>query len=140
MSLYNWMYKNNTNKKIINPFNRSDINSSVINNINELIRITKVLNYPISVEIKEDNDVIYSKKRKELRIISLFQKINELGNYADAKWFSDLSPHKLLLFVRELYDIWNYRAQIPNSVKLEYVLQMETISFNKYVTFTKYFL
>ena len=142
MSLYNWIVKNNTNKSILNPFNRAVINCEVINNINKLIKLTKILNYPIAIKIKEDNEVLTPKKRKELRIISLFQKINELGNYADAKWFSDLPPNKLLLFVRELYDIWNYRAQIPTSIKIEIcppngnpfhsisMLHLQNISFN----------
>ena len=52
-----------------------------------------------------------------MRALSLFQKINELGNYSDFKWFLSLNKVKLIKLVRELADIWNYRAQIELQVK-----------------------
>ena len=51
--------------------------------------------------------------------ITLFQKINEMGNYADSRWFTDLSYQRLLLFVRELSDIWNYRAELSEEIKID---------------------
>jgi hypothetical protein len=51
--------------------------------------------------------------------LSIFQKMDELGNYTDVKWFNELNNSKLILFIRELYDIWSYRAQLSTNTKKE---------------------
>ena len=48
-----------------------------------------------------------------------FSNINQLGNYSDHEWFLNLTKPRLIIFIRELYDIWNYRAQIPNETKVK---------------------
>ena len=49
--------------------------------------------------------------------IAIFQIINDLGNYADSNWFEALDKNELMRFLKELYDIWNYRAQISELMK-----------------------
>jgi len=51
------------------------------------------------------------------RIETLFMEIDNLGNYAQSTWFSQLNRRDLIRFFRSLYDIWYYRAQIPFDVK-----------------------
>ena len=53
----------------------------------------------------------------ELRALSLFQNINALGNYSDSQWFLSLTKLQLIKFIKELADIWNYRAQIDEQTK-----------------------
>jgi hypothetical protein len=53
----------------------------------------------------------------ELRTLTLFQNIDAMGNYSDPKWFLSLSRHQLVKLIRELTDIWNYRAQLSNEIK-----------------------
>lgn len=48
----------------------------------------------------------------------MFQVINSLGNYSDMKWFMKLNQTQLVKFLRELIDIWNYRAQITEETKI----------------------
>jgi hypothetical protein len=50
--------------------------------------------------------------------VSLFQNINDLGNYSDPNWFLSLDKRKMIIFMNELLDIWRYRAQISNEMKL----------------------
>ena len=119
LSLYNLIIKTPSQKSIQNPYNRNSIRSEVINEINILLSITKLLGFPINIVIKNETSSITPKKRLELRIVTLFQKINELGNYSDSKWFTDLNQPLMLRFLRELYDIWNYRAQLSDEVKRE---------------------
>ena len=119
LSLYNLILKTSAHQSIQNPYNREPIKGEIINQFNKLLSITQILGFPINTTIKNDCDTITPKKRLELRIITLFQKINELGNYADSKWFTDLNQPLMLRFLRELYDIWNYRAQLSNDVKQE---------------------
>lgn len=117
-SLYNLVFKND-NKKIggKNPYNRADISENVIANIKHFIRLSKLLKITINLKIEDDTSGISNKKVIELRALDLFQKINGLGNYSDAKWFLSLNRIQIIKFIRELSDIWNYRAQLTLTIK-----------------------
>ena len=60
-----------------------------------------------------------------MKDIGLFQYINELGNYADSNWFHNLSKTYDVLFIREVYDIWHYRAQLTQEAMRELFHHME---------------
>ena len=51
------------------------------------------------------------------RVRLLFIEIDQLGNYTQQQWFSELDRRNYLRFYRILKDIWTYRAQIPQNVK-----------------------
>jgi len=51
------------------------------------------------------------------RIQNLFVEIDSLGNYTDSSWFSTLNRRNYIRFYRCLYDIWNFRAQMPMEIK-----------------------
>ena len=51
--------------------------------------------------------------------LGYFQKIDNLGNYSDAKWFISLDKARMIRFISELYDIWSYRSQINNETKMQ---------------------
>ena len=58
------------------------------------------------------------------RVISVFQKIDELDTYAGGTsidWFLNLSGNQLKLYYKVLEDIWNYRSELSNSRKNEIV-------------------
>ena len=44
------------------------------------------------------------------KTIDIFQKMDELGNYTNINWFLNLSANSTYRFIRELQDIWEYRA------------------------------
>jgi len=113
ISLYNLIIK--SGKVVKNPYNRNDISKKVIQNMRYMIRISRVLRIPIDIDIKEDK--ISSEKSVELRILELFQNIDALGNYTDPAWFKALNRVKIIKFLRELIDIWSYRAQITDDTK-----------------------
>ena len=46
------------------------------------------------------------------RIENVFMEMDQLGNYTQSTWFSQLDRTGYLRFFRSLYDIWNYRAQL----------------------------
>jgi hypothetical protein len=60
---------------------------------------------------------ISDEKVIELRALSLFQNIDSLGNYSNSQWFLSLNRNQLIKLIRELSDIWNYRAQLTVEVK-----------------------
>lgn len=51
------------------------------------------------------------------RATLLFMDIDQLGNYTQHQWFTDLDRRNCLRFYRILKDIWTYRAQIPSAIK-----------------------
>ena len=57
------------------------------------------------------------KKAIELRALSLFQNIDALGNYSNAEWFLKLDKSKIIKMIRELVDIWAYRAPLTPETK-----------------------
>jgi len=115
LSLYNLIYKSNGAVK--NPFNQQPLSSSVIENFRSLLRLSKVLKIKILTEISDVTKDVSDKKSLELRAVTLFQNIDALGNYSDVQWFLTLNRHQLIRFIRELVDIWQYRANISNEVK-----------------------
>jgi hypothetical protein len=52
-------------------------------------------------------------------LFTVVQQINAHGHYADSAWFGELTVVQILRFMRELADIWNYRAQIMPQLKQE---------------------
>jgi len=115
ISLYNLIAK--SGKKVKNPYNRNDIPKEVIQNIRNLIRLSKILKIHIDIDIQDVNNDISSQKSIELRILDVFQNIDSLGNYSDPQWFLSLNRQQIVKFIRELHDIWDYRAQLSNEVK-----------------------
>jgi hypothetical protein len=56
-------------------------------------------------------------KQEELFIVDLFQHINTLGNYSDSEWFITLQRADLIRFIRNIHDIWYYRANLTQEMK-----------------------
>ena len=115
LSLYNLITKSGKDAK--NPYNRNDIPLEAKHFIKLLLRLSRILKVDINVDIKDIELDISTEKSLELRILDLFQNINALGNYSDSAWFLSLNRNQLLKFMRELSDIWNYRAQILTPIK-----------------------
>jgi hypothetical protein len=47
----------------------------------------------------------------------MFMEIDQLGNYTQSAWFSNLDRREYIRLYRCLYDIWNYRAQLSYEMK-----------------------
>ena len=60
---------------------------------------------------------ISREKQEELFIVDLFQHINTLGNYSDSEWFIVLQRAELIRFIRNIHDIWYYRANLTQEMK-----------------------
>lgn len=51
------------------------------------------------------------------RINGLFMEIDQLGNYTQATWFTNLDRNQYIRLYRTLFDIWNYRANLSSDMK-----------------------
>lgn len=117
-SLYT-LITNAGNKPFINPYNRSIIPKIVYTHLIQIIRLSKIFKRTIELACEDDFvEVSLSiKKQLDLRCLSLFQSIDSLGNYSNHNWFMSLSKIQLFKFMRELIDLWNYRAELSVEVK-----------------------
>jgi hypothetical protein len=115
LSLYNLILK--SSKKVQNPYNRNEIQITVFNHISNIIRISKIYNINIEINITDDQTSLSLQKIVELRSLELFQNIDYLGNYSNSNWFLSLNRIELLKFMRELNDIWNFRIQLTSEIK-----------------------
>ena len=102
-------------KKIINPYTRSELPKKIFKYIKSLKRLSRILNIPIKLTIEQD--IICPKKQLELRILKIFQRMDELGNYTESAWFGTLRRNELVKFTRELHDIWNFRLNLTSDTK-----------------------
>ena len=98
-----------------NPYNRKELPENTKQVLTKLVKLSKKGDDKIETNLQE-NEVDFIKEQ-ELKIVSLFQFINTLGHYTDHSWFLGLSKTSLIRFYRELYDIWNHRAQITEEIK-----------------------
>ena len=115
ISIYNLIKKS---PKPSNPYTRQPIHENLINNINQIINICKAIKNPINIIIENINE-ISNKKKIELKTLDIFQHINSLGNYSDPSWFLSLSRTQLIRYYKELYDIWSYRANLTDDIKMK---------------------
>jgi hypothetical protein len=117
ISLYNLFLKSKDIDSVLNPYNRNTIPPPVIKTIKSVIRLSKIINIHIDLHFDDDIKNITDEKSIELRALSLFQSMDALGNYSNSEWFLSLNRYQLIKFIRELSDIWNYRAQLTNEMK-----------------------
>jgi hypothetical protein len=121
-SIYNLIYKNTDTINIsriggINPYNRNKIPTFVMIDLKMIIRTSKILRVKINLDFDTDIGNVSNTKTVEMRALALFQNIDALGNYSSPEWFLTLNRTQLVKFVRELSDIWNYRAQLSIETK-----------------------
>ena len=110
ISIYNLIKKN----KLENPYTLTELNIPIHDNIRQFIKLSKLLNINIDIELNELQNIDYQK-----RLSNIFQEIDLLGNYTNSEWFYELTVRKKIYFLRELYDIWAYRANLTIDIKLE---------------------
>jgi hypothetical protein len=90
-------YQNSTNVNRANNVN--NMNEVSINRYN---MITAIRNKPILQRMQD-----------------LFIQIDQLGNYTQVAWFSNLNLNQYIRLYRALYEIWNYRGGLSRETKLK---------------------
>jgi len=115
LSLYNLIHK--CNGAVKNPFNQQPLASKVIEKFRTLLRISRVLKINILTELSDITKEVSDNKLVELRALTLFQNIDSLGNYSNAQWFLTLNRNNLSKFIRELEEIWKFRAKLSDDIK-----------------------
>lgn len=113
-SLYQLIIKN---KYKNNPYTRRKFKSNIKYDLERIIRISNMLGLGTNIKLKDDLTNISKKKKIELETIRLFQLMDNKGFITDINWFLSLNKIKLIKYLKELMDIWNYRAQLSDNIK-----------------------
>lgn len=113
-SLFNMIVVNKQNN---NPYTRKRFNGKITVRMIEIIRLSRLLKDKISVNLDNGVEQLSEKKKLELRALNLFQEMDSHGYLTDTSWFFTLNKPLLISFVKQLKDIWNYRAMITMDTK-----------------------
>ena len=117
-SLVNLIKENDKNEKFANPYNRNIIDKKIQDNIYKIIKISKILNRNINLTIENNTDLPF-KKQVEMKCVDLFSNIDSYGHTTDPMWFYNLQKKQLLIFINELMDVWHYRLNLPQELKIK---------------------
>jgi hypothetical protein len=118
-----WCFDIRSLKKLIdmnygNPYTTEDIPSLVKSNVDDLIGYLQKQNIQVTI----DNTVVTDRKTQvKQKFVDLFAQIEYAGYSCNVDWILDLNTSKLKRLYRELEDIWNYRANLAQSVKRDIV-------------------
>ena len=85
----------------------------LIENVQKRINYNKILK-----KVNQEITTIDQINNYNSSFVTLFQKIDLLGNYTQAEWIINLNNVQLRRFLLELYDIWDYRSQLSIEMKL----------------------
>ena len=107
ISIYNLILKKDTK----NPYTRNDFSMDLIEMVIKRIEYNRIFK-------KVNHEIIPAQLTGNNKLISLFQKIDLLGNYTQIEWLINLSPYYIRRFILELYDIWDYRSQLTKEMKI----------------------
>lgn len=113
-TIYN-MLKNNEYKQ--NPYNRNPLPENIYKHVKKIVKMGKNLKIPLNVKLTFNEQNLTGEKKLELKAIEIFQKIDNMGYITDTNWLIRLTRTRCIRYLRELEDVWNYRAQISNDVK-----------------------
>jgi hypothetical protein len=108
--------KNNKNKKMTknqmmnNNVNNNNYEYDNSNYVAENDNNNAVMGAGMNIALPQD--VLTPHQRFQQHVLRLFQTINALGHYSDPEWFLALTYEQHITFLRELIDIWNYRAEL----------------------------
>jgi hypothetical protein len=109
ISIHNLIIKKDTK----NPYTRNLFSLELIENVQKRINYNKILK-----KINQEIITIEQTNNYNSSFVTLFQKIDLLGNYTQAEWIINLNNVQLRRFLLELYDIWDYRSQLSIEMKI----------------------
>lgn len=116
-SIYN-LYNFNQDETI-NPYNRKPFPKNMWKDLRKMYKFSNFLKIPIDIALENNDDELNPEQLLNSKFLTLFQNIDQLGFYTDINWLLNLNRAQKINYIRQLYDIWIYRAQLSNEAKLK---------------------
>ncbi len=98
----------------VNPYNRKKIDINDITSINICLKLASILKLPyktIEQEVLTEAQII------DFKITDICQTLESHGFMVDPNWFRILTKIQIINYIKELYDIWNWRASLTPQAK-----------------------
>jgi hypothetical protein len=102
-----------------NPYNRQLLPEHLKSTLQTLVVYADIFGEEIQIDLDPPVECKSPTKITHSHIVTLFQQIDNLGNYTSSLWFLNLESTQLRRFLMELYDIWTYRANLSDRIKRE---------------------
>ena len=107
------------------PIMNTNTMMTIHNNINDNRIVRESIHRPhntviLSNEIVNERTIKLTTMRSkplQTRIQELFMDIDQLGNYTNYQWFSNLERRDYIRLYRTLHDIWTYRGHLSREMK-----------------------
>ena len=101
-----------------NPYNRNKLpTQKIMNDLRSLVKRGKIFNETPNIKLENNINELTPKKQIELKTLELFQHMDQRGFITNPSWFLSLNRLYVKRFLRELVDVWDYRAQIDAQTK-----------------------
>lgn len=113
-SIYKYIESNKNKEKINNPYNKNNFDNNVIERIEKLYHLCKIIGIRNTINNTLPTD---SKFVLRNRVISVFQKMDELNNYTDIEWFMTLTNLELVRLTFLVKDLFDYRMDLTSLKK-----------------------
>lgn len=102
--------------------NNHTVNTSNVDNYNPRIDTRRTIDITIWTQDQWQERIallttIRNQPTISNRIERLFMEIDNLGNYTNSSWFSNLTHMQYLRLYRCIYDIWSFRGQLSTLLK-----------------------
>ena len=118
ISLYNLKRTTRVDSAVKNPYTRAPIHNSVFIRLRRLIVLAKRCNNTcVEVSVKDEAMDVSAVPTVKDRVFRLFTAIDVHGHYTTMSWFTSLDKEGLIKLVRELADIWQYRASLDDATR-----------------------
>lgn len=120
VSIYNFIRNERSEgKKYKNPFTNCDFGTPrIYHRLKRFIKLSRILNTGLNINSIEEENNNSNTDTFEFKVRDLFHYVDTMGNYSNPDWFLNLSRNGLVKFIRELHDIWNYRADLSQQAKI----------------------
>lgn len=117
VSLYNLKTRVGRGENVLNPYTRSIIPACVFRQLRSLLRLSRsVYQNAIDIDIPSDDSEPVVRTMSD-RVCHLFMDIDSHGHYTCHSWFMLLESRSLIRLLRELADIYGYRAMLTSEVR-----------------------
>ena len=138
-------YGQQDEERLRNPYTREPFPDNVKDTLFKLIRVSRRLGDKIMTRVEESKPssptttttttgmTFNIRENIVLRTTNIFNDINDLGNYTLSSWFTNLTHPQLIRFIREIYDIWTYRANLNETIKREICPYSENLFRNVHI-------
>ena len=111
------------NENATNPYNRQIVSKQVKKSLKKIKRLSFLTNikYDNTNNDNENETAQTLEQINKAKLIELFQIIDNYGHITNVEWFLNLDRVKLILFLRELKDIFFYRANLSRNTQREII-------------------